>query len=399
MKKRVPVVIFSGGSEIVTISLLESFFKEGIPIIVIGLGRPSIIRKVDSSIVDYCIQWPPSQETLSRIQKILHPFAKKSGRALPVFATEDSSLRFLFENREQLSSLLLIPQGCRGMQYGGLDKAEFYEKAHKKVSNCVPTLVIDKPEEIKNSFSFAGDNIVIKPSLKPYSMDLSSLGAKAKKINRKHADNHLFTELSTAWKCSNKWVVQPLLDSPEQGECFFGGIRKKNGEIRGITGYSLLRQPRFGGTACWVKTSQNDEVESIAHNILNDLDFWGICEMEFMLDKDRKWQLLEFNPRSWLQVGLAVRTGINLPFLLYRDLLGLPGDPNTHIKEGDWVNIERLLIATFSGQYGSRISMLRKSYHIVKKSSCKAVYDCPFLCIRKRWLMRVVKRIMPLGGT
>ena len=60
MEESVPAVILSGGSELVALSVAESLRKHSVPLIVVGLGRPSLIRDLDGVLAHRQVAWPPA---------------------------------------------------------------------------------------------------------------------------------------------------------------------------------------------------------------------------------------------------------------------------------------------------------------------------------------------------
>ncbi len=58
---------------------------------------------------------------------------------------------------------------------------------------------------------------------------------------------------------------------------------------------------------------------------MKSLRWTGVAHVEFKIDpRDRKPKLLEVNPRFWGSLQLAVESGIDFPFLLFR--LAMEGD-------------------------------------------------------------------------
>ena len=66
-------------------------------------------------------------------------------------------------------------------------------------------------------------------------------------------------------------------------------------------------------------------MQNIAERFLRLIDFYGIAEVEFMMDpRDGKYKLIEVNPRVWGWHTLAIYAGVNFPYLLYQDMTGQP---------------------------------------------------------------------------
>jgi len=65
------------------------------------------------------------------------------------------------------------------------------------------------------------------------------------------------------------------------------------------------------------------EIEEPAHCMLGAIDYTGLVELEFKYDRcDRRYKLLDFNPRIWTWSSLCRRAGVDYPYLLWRMMLG-----------------------------------------------------------------------------
>ncbi len=79
----------------------------------------------------------------------------------------------------------------------------------------------------------------------------------------------------------------------------------------------------FGHASTFVELVNIPEMKSIAEKFLGLIGFYGIGEVEFMHDaRDGQYKLIEMNPRVWGWHYLAVAAGVNLPYLLYQDMVG-----------------------------------------------------------------------------
>jgi len=84
------------------------------------------------------------------------------------------------------------------------------------------------------------------------------------------------------------------------------------------------------GEALWV-----DEVVEQGLALLRALDFHGVSQVEVMRDpRDRRYKLLEVNPRLWQWHSLAAACGVDLPWIAYRDLIGEPLPPTGRHADG-----------------------------------------------------------------
>ncbi len=63
----------------------------------------------------------------------------------------------------------------------------------------------------------------------------------------------------------------------------------------------------------------NPVLEAYAETLLASVNFHGVAMVEFKHDEEtgRSW-LLEVNPRFWGSLALAIQSGVDFPYLLYR---------------------------------------------------------------------------------
>lgn len=388
------IVILTGGSEIVAAALAEAFCKAKIPIAIVSLVDKSILREAVPDTPYGELVWPPvsTKESAKQLIGLLRSWGADQSDRWPILPTEDGGLRLLLEQRRLIESVSVFGR-ARALQLGGLDKAELFTWLEQNgcADIIAPTRAIQSISEVKEAVAELGGKCVIKPALKPLSMQLTGMPAKAF-MTADYPDQETLEEaLSAAWNVADQWIVQPHLVTPSIGEAVFWGVRDGQGDLIGMGAVERWKQPRNGGTGCWVMT-RNDLTESLqplASRILETIDFVGICELPFLLDSKKKWQLLELNPRPWLQVGLAHAAGAPLELMVVKVLQGLPVQSIMPRDQVAWVNLERLLMAAWSGEQGTRWNALRRAFQVWRNAETVAIYDSSLPHIRRRWLMRL----------
>lgn len=96
----------------------------------------------------------------------------------------------------------------------------------------------------------------------------------------------------------------------------------------------------FGHASTFVKTVDLPELEHLGSRFLKAMDYYGLCEVEFIRDKrDGMFRFLEVNPRVWGWHTLALRAGVNLPYLVYRDQLGLSSMNGQYRSGVKWIRL------------------------------------------------------------
>jgi predicted ATP-grasp superfamily ATP-dependent carboligase len=393
------VVIVSGGSEVVGLALADAANRSAIPYAVISLVPRSLLRKAPG-----CVAWVDlhphlgSQRGLrDKFMDALSKLSKKAGQRLAILPTEDGSLRLLNEDRDEV-----LPFGefsrARSLRMGGVDKAEVVALAErlKITEGLVPSMVLHEPDDALSALHAYGQDAVFKPALKPLDMDLSAMGAgglKVVSVSHVHeSPEQLLARLRKAWHMSERWIAQPRLKVGENLERSVCAVR--NGAVRACQVVERAKHPRMGGTAYWVSTEQRRDLIPVATRLLDALDVLGICEMSYLPDAKGVSQLIEFNPRPWLQVDLVERAGFQIVSETIAALAGHRVNSQAlQIARCDWLQPERAVLAALSGQLPFRQlkSMLSPS---VVRSTVFAGYSTAVPGARGQFLSRLVRKLV-----
>jgi predicted ATP-grasp superfamily ATP-dependent carboligase len=136
-------------------------------------------------------------------------------------------------------------------------------------------------------------------------------------------------------------MIQELL--PGGANCLFSvGSLYKKGEFLGkIVARRTRQHPMdFGHATTYAETTDIPELEESAKKILDAMGYYGLSEVEFMLDqRDGIYKLIEINARPWGWHTLAIGAGVDLPFLLYLDMLGENVKQNGFNKDTKWIRL------------------------------------------------------------
>lgn len=397
MTERV-VAILSGGSEIISVALVEEFLASGFRPVVIALRRNSLLRGLAKELPFHQLTWPPVDpaSTARQLVEALRTFGATEDCPMPVFPTEDGGLRLLLEQRR-----LIEPWGVFGsasaLQLGGLDKAELFSFLDQAGCTDIiaPFRIVTKVTDALEAVAeFVGD-AVIKPALKPLSMNMDGMRAKAV-LSRSFGDTQALAKaLKAAWHLSDRWIVQPRLQVPSAGETVVWAVRDSMGETHCMVANEVWKFPRDAGTGCWVRVGINPTgLVSKTKTLLEKLRFIGVCEVEFLIDGKNEYRLLEINPRPWLQIGLPFRAGVPMASVAAKALQNEAIETLPAPRSCSWVNIERLTVAALSGEQGRRWNSITTAWRAWREASAVAIYDTNLPGIRRRWIMRMLLRLV-----
>lgn len=392
------VAVLSGGSEVVSTSLVEELLDGGFRPAIIAMRQDSILQDLANHLPFKVLTWPPDylESCASELVEYLRDFGAIKERPIPIFATEDGGLRFLLEMREYIEPWGVFGR-ARCLQFGGLDKAELFTKLNRPgcAEFIAPFRIAKTIDEAIDSVVYFSNDAVIKPALKPFSMRMSGMTSKAF-MSRDFANVNIMRKaLQQAWPLSQEWIIQQRLMLPSKGETVVWAVRDADGNTYCMAANEVWKQPREGGTGCWVQlTTEPDNLFERACAVLEILNFIGVCEFEFMIDQNGQWKILEINPRPWLQVGLPFRAGVPMVSAAAKILYGeiFPELPSARLCS--WVNLERLLLAALSGEQGFRFKALQTAWCAWNDSEAIAIYDTALKGVRRRWILRIFRQII-----
>lgn len=391
-------VLLTGGSEIVATALFEELARAGVPLAIVALGLNSLLRDVAPDCPYVRLEWPPVEpvKTAQILGDQLRAWGASPDDPWYVLPTEDGGLRLLLEHREALAQTCRFGY-ARNLEMGGLDKAELF--AYLEQNGCADlmpkTVSVSDVDQALQAVAELGGDCVIKPSLKPYSMDLGKLGAKAISACDYRDSSHLERALSRAWPLASDWIVQQRLATPARGEPVLWALRNSKGEVAAVAGMVKWKYPLMGGSGCWVETVEIEEFDLLekAERMLSALDLVGLCEIEFLLDATGEFRILELNPRPWLQVGLPGVSGYPIAQELVAVLQGEAPHAAVVRTCASWVNMERMLAAAVSGQQGRRWTALVRAVREILSADTLAIYGTQLPYVRLRWFARMFGRL------
>ena len=248
---------------------------------------------------------------------------------VPVFPTHDEHLNALARHVEELPDSFRFPFPSWSALEAIQSKRHQLEVAE---SVGVPTPGTRHPQS-KEAAVAAGAELGYPVLVKP-----SAPEGFRRRFGRQAFRCETQEELEAAFDqaASFEPMVQEYIPGGD-GELYsLGSYLNREGEPLGLFSGRKLRQTQSSmgtcrvGEAVWV-----EEVVDEGLRFLRALGFYGLSQVEFKRDpRDGRYKLMEINPRLWQWHGLAAASGVDLPWIAYRDLVGDPPEPVRMRSEG-----------------------------------------------------------------
>jgi hypothetical protein len=101
-------------------------------------------------------------------------------------------------------------------------------------------------------------------------------------------------------------------------------------------------QPQLGGTSVLRQSiAIPPDIGEQAERLLREINLEGYSEVEFRRDSEGNPYLMEINPRLSASVEIAVRSGVDFPYLLYQWASGEHIDTVNSYRTGHWMRYLR----------------------------------------------------------
>jgi D-aspartate ligase len=123
------------------------------------------------------------------------------------------------------------------------------------------------------------------------------------------------------------------------------------GEIAGeFTGRKIRTIPAEYGHTSSLTITDDADVTRLGREVCRALDLRGVAKIDFKYGPDGCLHLFEINARLTLWAHPGARAGVNLPAIMYADLVGRPRPDSTRTRSHvDWVHPKDVLAARAHG--------------------------------------------------
>lgn len=255
-----------------------------------------------------------------------------------LFPTRDETVAEIAAHREALAAVYRVCVPPREVVDWAWDKRNTYRLA-AELSVPAPrtwTLQCDADLDAVD----ADPPFVIKPAIKE--RFFYATGRKAWRADSR-AELERCVRAARELIDVSEVVVQELIPGPGAAQVSFCAFFRR-GEVMASMTAQRLRQhpPDFGRASTYALTlPEHPGLTDPSVRFLRAIDYYGLVELEYKLDpRDGQFKLLDVNPRTWGYHGLAQAAGVDFPYHLYADQVGLPAPDAGRARPGvRWVRL------------------------------------------------------------
>jgi predicted ATP-grasp superfamily ATP-dependent carboligase len=271
-----------------------------------------------------------------------------------LFPTRDEHVAAFSRYRKELSEFFRVTTPDWETTKWAWDKKNSYELAEKLGIPIPRTWSIRSSNELQTLYGHLP--LAIKPSIKENFFYATQ--AKAWRANTPKQLHQLFEKAAVQIRAEEILIqeIVPGDGNQQYSYCAFW----RNGHVHSSLVARRLRQhPReFGRAATYVETTEMPLVEELSARFLKSIDFYGLVEIEFKHDlRDGRFKLLDINARTWGFHSIGLAAGVDFPYLLFADQVGLPMERSRGKVGVGWLRLLTDLPTAFSDLVSGRLTL------------------------------------------
>ena len=357
-------VLIPDGETLTTLPILRSLARKNVDVSIAVSSKNAL-----SFYSRYCRNkiWCPSpREKTELFLKVLHKIIEKAyfEMLLPV---GDCALVPLSENREKLPPHIKLPLATKEAIRTAFNKTLTLKLA---IANEVPipkTFFVKNMRDLRKASKEVSYPAVIKPNQSWVWGGDTAYHGRARYVDTPQS-------LISIYKSMHARFPFPIIQEYIPGITYSVGVLCNHSKLRAICCIKQHRTvPVSGGWATLRETVELDQrMKEYTLRLMKALNWHGVAEVEFKLDsRDSTPKLMEINGRFWGSTELAIVSGVDFPYLLYR--MEVDGDVNPVVNyrvgiKRRWLqgDLERLLtLLTYSINSSEHVENFQKTREIL----------------------------------
>jgi len=302
------------GGDFQGLGIARNLKELGIHIVVVD---PGFCISKYSTFIDKYYKCPPLDKMDEFKDFLVGLAARANVNGAVLYPTSDRAVRILSTFRDELAQNYLVPTPPWEIIEVTYNKKNAYALAQNIGISVPKTFYPEKEEDLLTiSIDFP---VILKPAIIANFIHQSSL--KAIKVNTREELLSNYRDMAAVLEKS-EIMVQELIEGGTKNLYSFCCLFSE-GEVKAKIMANRLRQHPmdFGTATTYAVTCNIPELEELSTRFLRKINYYGLCEVEFMYDeKSRTFKLIDVNTRTWGWHTLGAKSGVNFSALLYRDL-------------------------------------------------------------------------------
>jgi len=302
-----------------------------------------------------------------------------------IFPTDDPGVYFLSRNRAWLEAYFQVSTPDWETTQYAYDKRKSYPLA---VGHGIPIPETYYPSCEAEACAFPlRYPVILKPAImQPF---LKTLG---RKVLTAGDQDELVRQVRSALRFvpADEILIQERIPGVPENLYSFCPWFKNGRVLAKITAHRSRQHPMdFGKATTFAESVCIPELEHLGSRLLTAMNYYGICEMEFVHDnRDGLFKFLEVNPRIWGWHTLGDSAGVHLPFYQFMDANGVEIKRNGFEEGVKWIRLTTDLPLAFGEMIRGRMN-IRRYFHTISRIRQEAVFSLkdPLPSLAEFWML------------
>ena len=369
-----PVLILGGQEN--ALSLTRSLGRKGIPVYVSGMQNCFASRS------RYCKKAylrPDGTDAEAFWTDLLlsgkHPELKNS----VIMVGSDLAIEFVAHNKAALSEHYLLDDHIPELHLAMLDKQKTLELGSQ--AGC-PTPAFYNIDTIEDAEKIM-DSVMYPIMIKPIHSHLFQIHYKWKKYlianNKDELQQHVRELLDKGLES----MLTEMIPGPDDLQSsYFTYMDKDGNELFQYTHRIIRRFPKNSGGGCLHVTDWLPDTAEMGKRFFQGIGFRGMGHIEFKHDlRDGKLKIIECNPRFSAAQSIAVKSGLDMAYLIYCHLTGHPMPADRTYRKG----VKRWVVLTDLFAYRQLSKLGEITFAGWLKSILGAPLTYPYFSLTDPW--------------
>jgi predicted ATP-grasp superfamily ATP-dependent carboligase len=319
------VVLSCLGAAESDLNVTRSLGQQGVPVVVISEydHAPAALSRYCTE--HYCL--PLFTRAPQKLLEFLIDYARRQVRKPVLFPTADPDLLIISQLRGALQAHYHLPLARAELIELLTDKCKFALLASQHQLPVPPTHVPRDPAELRELAEVLTYPVVVKP---PHPLAWPSQAfteiANGKKALIASEKNELLRAAHWLMHRGFPYLLQTYIPGHDAEHYSAHTYLDASSTPRAwFTGRKIRTFPPHAGSGCFVQSQYVEDIIAAGTDALRAIRFTGLANLNFKRDpRTGRYHLLEINPRVSQWNILDAECGINLPYIAYADMQGLP---------------------------------------------------------------------------
>lgn len=237
-----------------------------------------------------------------------------------LFPTRDETVSAFSRYRDELSKVFRVTTPAWDTVRWAWDKKNTYDLAKQLGIPCPETFNPKNAGELPELYGKLP--LAIKPAVKEHFF--YATGAKAWRADTPEQLHEMYARAARQID-PKEILVQQIIPGDGRRQISYCAFFSGGDAHSSLVAVRSRQHPReFGRAATYVETIELPFVEELSKRFLRAVDYYGLVEVEFKQDpRDGEYKLLDVNARTWGFHTLGGASGVDFPYLLFADQIGL----------------------------------------------------------------------------